>query len=98
MEEAVKKQEIERLLQIHRIEVIALRAQPQNPGGLNLLEQFFLEAGFADAKQRIRPLRVLQNLRSGGAAHAKGSNYTKALKQSGLDGLPLVEASMKFLL
>jgi hypothetical protein len=29
------------------------------------------------------------------AAHAKGSNYTKTLKQSGLDGLPIIEASIK---
>ena len=73
----------------------SLQTQPQNSGGLNLLEQFLLEAGFTDAKQKIKPLRVLQSLRSGGAAHAKGSNYTKALKQSGLDGLPLIDASTK---
>ena len=36
-----------------------------------------------------------KQLRSAGAAHVKGTNYADALKRGGLDGISLVEASMK---
>lgn len=65
------------------------------PGGLNRLELFLIEAGFTDAKQQIEPLRVIQQLRSAGAAHGKGSNYLAAMKHGQLDGLSLVDASMR---
>ncbi|MBI3850224.1 MAG: hypothetical protein HY298_08030 [Verrucomicrobia bacterium] len=72
-----------------------LRAQAPNPGGLNRLQQFFIEAGYGDADLRIRPLRVLQELRSKGSAHRKSSEYEVVLKRAGLKGLPVVDASMK---
>lgn len=79
-----------------------LRTPPVNPQDpkkapppLSLLQQFLIEAGHADAKERLRPLRLVQELRSTGAAHSKGGNYKDALKKAGLDRLPLVEASMK---
>ena len=54
-------------------------------GGLNRLELFLVEAGFTEAKQQIEPLRVIQQLRSAGAAHGKGTNYSAAMKRGGLE-------------
>ena len=73
----------------------ALKTQPANPGGLNRLQQFLLEAGHADADKRIRPLRTAQALRSSGSAHGKGSEYTKALERAELNKLPIIDASRK---
>lgn len=71
-----------------------LKTDPPD-GSLNRLECFFTNAGFVEAKQRIESLRTIQQLRSAGAAHGKGSNYAVALARAGLDGLSLVDASMK---
>jgi hypothetical protein len=69
---------------------------PKPPGGgLNRLELFLTKAGFAAAKPEVESLRVIQNLRSAGAAHTKGEQYAAAMKRGGLLGLPLVDASMK---
>ena len=73
----------------------ALKTSEPLDGGLNRLEALLTESGFSEASARIEPLRVIQSLRSAGAAHKKGAKYTAALKRGGLDGLPLVEASMK---
>jgi hypothetical protein len=73
----------------------ALRVQPANPGGLNLLQQFLTEAGHPDADKRIKPLRLIQELRSKGSAHRKSKDYWNSLKQAGLDRLPLIQTSMK---
>lgn len=56
-----------------------------------------VEAGFTEAKQQIEPLRVIQQLRSAGAAHGKGTNYLVAMKRGRLERLSLVDASMKVL-
>lgn len=73
----------------------ALRTQPADPGKLNLLQQFLVEAGYADAKKRLKPLRAIQELRSTGMAHPKGNKYKEAMKRAGLDTFSLVQASMK---
>ena len=73
----------------------ALKTSDPPDRGLNRLEAFLLESGFSEAATRIEPLRVIQNLRSAGAAHKKGEKYTAALKRGGLEGMPLVDASMK---
>ena len=72
-----------------------LKLEKPPEGGLNRLELFLVSAGFTDAKQQIEPLRVIQGLRSTGAAHVKGEQYTGAMKRGGLEGLSLVDASMK---
>jgi len=54
-----------------------------------------MEAGHTDAEQRIRPFRIVQDLRSKGSAHRKNSDYVQSLQRAGLDKLPLVEASTK---
>ena len=73
----------------------ALRTEKPPKESLNLLEPFLTDRGFAEAKQEIEQLRIVQGLRSTGAAHGKGTNYEKALKRGGLEGLPLIDASMK---
>src|SRR5207247_1074522 len=73
----------------------ALVEQPANSGGLNRFQQFLVENGHADADSRIRSLRIVQELRSTGAAHGKGEKFQAALRRANLDGLPLVEASME---
>lgn len=73
----------------------ALKIEKQPEGGLNRLEAFLTEADFTETKQQIESLRVIQQLRSAGAAHGKGTNYTEALKRGKLEGLSMVDASMK---
>jgi hypothetical protein len=73
----------------------ALNVPKPPQGGLNRLQLFLTDGGFAAAKQQIEPLRVVQNLRSAGAAHTKGDEYVSAMKRGGLEGLSLVDASMK---
>ncbi len=71
-----------------------LKVDKPPDGSLNRLEIFLTAEGFVDAKQQIEPLRVIQNLRSAGAAHAKGEPYAAAIKRGGLEGLSLVDASL----
>jgi hypothetical protein len=73
----------------------ALKAKEPPKSGLNRFELFLTERGFAEAKRELEPLRIVQQLRSTGAAHVKGTNYKEALKRSGLNGLSLIDASMK---
>jgi hypothetical protein len=73
----------------------ALKLEKPPNGGLNRFELFLTERGFAEAKRELEPLRIVQQLRSTGAAHVKGTNYKEALKRSGLNGLSLIDASMK---
>lgn len=72
-----------------------LRTTTPLEGGLSRLELFLSTAGFLHTKEHIKSLRVIQNLRSAGAAHGKGEKYVVALKRGGLEGMSLVDASMK---
>jgi hypothetical protein len=72
-----------------------LKTEKPPDGGLNRLQLFLTERGFAEGKRELEPLRIVQQLRSTGAAHVKGTNYKEALKRSGLEGLSLIDASMK---
>ena len=71
----------------------SLNSKEPLQGGLNCLESFLNEAGFVESKQQLRPLRLIQNLRSTCSANTKGDNYTAALRRADLEELPLVEAS-----
>jgi hypothetical protein len=73
----------------------ALKTNDVPDGSLNRLQLLLMESGFPDAPSRVEPLRVIQALRSAGAAHKKGENYPAALKRGGIDGMALVDASMK---
>jgi hypothetical protein len=73
----------------------ALKTSTPPDGGLNRLETFLSESGFSEISARIEPLRVIQGLRSAGAAHKKGEKYTAALKRAGIEGMPFVDGSMK---
>ncbi len=66
----------------------------KNARGLDRLQQFLIEQGHADADSRIRPLRIVQELRSTGAAHRKGEKFQAALRRANLDGVPLGKASV----
>lgn len=73
----------------------ALKTSEPLAGGLNRLEALLTESGFSEASARIEPLRVIQSLRSAGAAHKKGEKYTAALRRGAVEGMPLVDASMQ---
>ena len=47
--------------------------------GINKLEKYFQAQNASSYEDHIKFLRVLQNLRSTGAAHRKGSNYIKVI-------------------
>ena len=81
---------------LNEVEITKALKVPKPPnGGLNRLELFLTNAGFTQARQQIESLRVIQSLRSAGAAHGKGEEYVAAMKRGGLQGLSLVDASMK---
>lgn len=49
--------------------------------GITKLQKFFAERGLAGFEPHIKFLRVLQDLRSKSAAHRKGTNYEKLVKE-----------------
>jgi hypothetical protein len=73
----------------------ALKMKKPPDGGLNRFELFLINQGFTEAKPQIESPRVIQNLRSAGAVHIKGENYAAAIKRGGLEGLSLVDASLR---
>ena len=73
----------------------AVKAQPTPEGGLIRLQRLLLESGHADAEPHIKPLRLVQDLRSKGSAHRKGQEYASCLKRPGLVGLSMVERSSR---
>jgi hypothetical protein len=73
----------------------ATKAQPMPEGSLNRLQRFLLDSGHADAELHIKPLRIVQGLRSKGSAHGKSKEYTSCLERAGLAGLSIVECSSR---
>lgn len=57
----------------------------QVEGSINKLEQFFKDNNLSNFSEHITFLRNLQNLRSNGIAHRKGSNYQKSIKIFGIE-------------
>ena len=55
---------------------------------LGKLQRFLDARGYSHAGRDVATLRAIQSLRSTGAAHGRGSGYTKALKRFGLFGKP----------
>lgn len=53
---------------------------------LNCLQKIVEDAN-SDVSELVSPLRLLQGLRSSGAAHMKGSNFQATLARAGLDSL-----------
>lgn len=53
---------------------------------INCLEDWVLERE-ADVAELVTPIRTVQRLRSGGAAHVRGSNWDKTLQQASLADL-----------
>jgi hypothetical protein len=72
-----------------------LKMERPPDGALSRLELLLTSMGFTETKQQLRPLRIIQNLRSAGAVHAKGEEYAVAIKRGGLEKRSLVDASMK---
>jgi hypothetical protein len=58
-------------------------------GSISRLEKACANRGVADYADHIRFLRDLQDLRSSGAAHRKGSNYQKIAEKMGFDAQSL---------
>ncbi|MEU6324629.1 hypothetical protein [Streptomyces sp. NPDC047009] len=54
--------------------------------GINCLEAWVISSG-EDSDTLIRPLRLLQGLRSTGPAHLRGKDWHATLTRAGLDGL-----------
>ncbi len=58
-------------------------------GSISRLEKACTNCDVADYENHIRFLRDLQDLRSSGAAHRKGSNYQKIAERLGMDAQSL---------
>ena len=56
---------------------------PKRP--ITILEDYLTFRAFDDCTSFIGKLRMVQDLRSTGAAHRKGTNYTRVAKTAGLD-------------
>ena len=71
---------------VESLEVKTLRRvadQPNNAASINCLQKIVEKLG-GDTGALIDSLRQLQNLRSTGSAHMKGSNFAAALTSAGL--------------
>jgi hypothetical protein len=66
----------------------ALASPVADERSLAKLERYLTAQGYAEVARDVGTLRTIQGLRSTGAAHARGSNYEKALKRRGLDKQP----------
>ena len=66
----------------------ALASPVADERSLSKLERYLNWRRYPDVDRDVGTLRAIQGLRSTGAAHARGSNYDKALKRRGLDKQP----------
>lgn len=82
-------------LMVDYLNEVAIAAQleevPKDAKGLAKLELFLQASGSSGADEVVRFLRDLQDLRSTGAAHAKGKKYEAAKKRFGVDDRPYPE-------
>jgi len=58
-------------------------------GSISRLERVLLDRQVKDSTQHVKFLRDLQNLRSAGTAHRKGSNYRRIATELGIDSQSL---------
>jgi len=58
---------------------------PEEEKGISKFERFLVAKGFSETEAAVRFLRDLQDLRSSGSGHRKGSRYQKALSRLGVD-------------
>lgn len=63
------------------------RAHPSeaNEKSIGKLRRYLEQQGYPNVERDIGLLRILQDLRSSGAAHAKGKNFDRIRKRTGLD-------------
>lgn len=62
---------------------------PDGAKGIKKLEGFFKETGFLEGPSVVGFLKHLQNLRSTGAAHRKGSGYQRAQRALGIESMSI---------
>jgi hypothetical protein len=65
-----------------------IQGMPSDTKGITKLLLFMQQKGVPGCEEMIRPLRIVQDLRSAGAAHRKGSKYTKLAKSLGIGDRP----------
>ena len=75
--------------------LLSERARPFEAGakGISKFARFLENSKFPDETGLVQLLRDLQNLRSTGAAHRKGSAYEKVARKLGIDSLGKQERS-----
>lgn len=66
----------------------ALASTIPDERSLAKLERYLTYRNYPEIQRDVGALRTIQRLRSSGAAHARGSNYEKALQRRGLEGKP----------
>jgi hypothetical protein len=66
----------------------ALASPVPDERSLAKLKRYLTMRKYPEIERDIGALSAIQGLRSTGAAHARGSNYTKALKRRSLEGQP----------
>ena len=68
-------------------------------GSIALFGAYLITKGLPEEQLAsiLRAFYAVQSIRSTGSAHRKGANYTKALKQFGLDGIPNSAKAKKLL-
>ncbi len=74
----------------------ALASLVSDERSLAKLGRYLTMRKYPEVERDLGTLRAIQGLRSSGAAHARGSNYAKALKRRGLEGksVPAIIAAL----
>jgi len=65
--------------------VAELGSTVPNEKSIAKLDRFLTAKGYPETRRDIEFMRLLQETRSGGAAHRKGDNYNKVVKKLGLE-------------
>ena len=79
--DSINEKEIKKLLK----DTLDKKSGKELKGSISKLERWFEESNLIDFVEHIDFLRNLQNLRSSGTGHRKGSNYDKISKEFNLD-------------
>ena len=79
--DSINEREIKKLLK----DKLDKNSGQELKGSISKLERWFEESNLIDYIEHVEFLRNLQNLRSSGTGHRKGSNYDKVSKEFNLD-------------
>ena len=87
--DSLNQKELKKLISLKQKQNLSSDQKENLKGSIGCLEIALSSCGVEDATNHITFLRKLQNLRSSGSAHRKGSNYQKIAKHFGIESQSL---------